>query len=128
MLELLLIDELERIGKKDLATRVYTGGVTEDIKKEIYPIFLSILTDEERKYFGLIDGNIKRIERRLSRKGIDKSSLNYYLLSNDLDVLQSLKRKKIAGEHHLKDANNKYLACAITSCLKGEEETRKHTM
>ena len=121
MLELLLIDELERIGKKDLAKRVYEGGVTEEVKQELYPIFLKVVSDKERKALTTINRGITRIEKRLS-KAKNPDSITYMSLVDDLDRLQKLRDFKLDGNYHLKNADDKYLACAICSCLKRPEE------
>jgi len=126
MLELLLIDELERIGKKGLAKRVYEGGVTEDIKKEIYPIFLKVISDKERKALITINKGIARIEKRLARAKNTESPV-YESLLNDLDRLTALREHKYNGNYRLKDADDKYLACAIASCLRTESEEIKRT-
>ncbi len=123
MLELLLIDELERIGKKDLARKVYEEGITEETKQMIYPIFLRTLTNKDRKTFLTIDKGLLKIGRRL-RRSKDTESLAYKSLSSDEERLLALKDHKLDGYYHLKDANNKYLACAIASCLKTEVEEK----
>jgi hypothetical protein len=124
MLELLLIDELERIGKKDLARTIYEDGVTESIKEELYPIFLRILSNKDRKALLMADRGIIRIEKRL-RKSSDTTNPAYEALLNDQQRLLSLKNHKIDGNYHLKNAADKYLACAICSCLRHEEEPKE---
>lgn len=124
MLELLLIDELERIGKKDLARTIYEGGVTESIKEELYPIFLRILSNKDRKALLMADRGIIRIEKRL-RKSSDTTNPAYEALLNDQHRLMSLKNHKIDGNYHLKNADDKYLACAIGSCLRNQEPTKE---
>jgi len=124
MLELLLIDELERIGKKGLAKKVYEGGITEDIKKEIYPIFLRIVSDKDRKALTTINRGIAKIEKRLARAK-NPDSLTYMSLEDDLDRLIKLRERKLEGNYHLKSTNDKYLACAIASCLRTEAEETK---
>ncbi len=121
MLELLLIDELERIGKKDLAKRVYEDGVTEEIKEEIYPIFLKVVSPKDRKVMTTINRGIAKIEKRLARSK-DQDSLNYMSLQDDLDRLMKLRDHKFDGNYHLKNIDDKYLACAIASCLRTQEE------
>lgn len=124
MLELLLIDELERIGKKDLARIIYESGVTESIKEELYPIFLRILSNKDRKALLMADRGIIRIEKRL-RKSSDTTNPAYEALLNDQHRLMSLKNHKIDGNYHLKNADDKYLACAIGSCLRNQEPTKE---
>ncbi len=123
MLELLLIDELERIGKKDLAKRVYEDGVTEEIKEEIYPIFLKVVSPKDRKVMTTINRGIAKIEKRLARSK-DQDSLNYMSLQDDLDRLMKLRDHKFDGNYHLKNIDDKYLACAIASCLRTQTEEK----
>ncbi len=123
MLELLLIDELERIGKKDLAKRVYEDGVTEEIKEEIYPIFLKVVSPKDRKVMTTINRGIAKIEKRLARSK-DQDSLPYMSLQDDLDRLMKLRDHKFDGNYHLKNIDDKYLACAIASCLRTQTEEK----
>lgn len=121
MLELLLIDELERIGKKGLAKKVYEEGVTDDIKREIYPLFLRVVSEKDRRALTTINRGIAKIEKRLARAK-NPDSLTYMSLEDDLERLTKLREHKYEGNYHLKNANDKYLACAITSCLREEEQ------
>ena len=123
MLELLLIDELERIGKKGLAKEVYENGVTEATRREIYPIFLRILSDKDRRALTTINRGIAKIEKRLARAK-NPDSLTYMSLEDDLERLTKLREHKYEGNYHLKNANDKYLACAIASCLREEGEEK----
>ena len=121
MLELLLIDELERIGKKGLAKKVYEEGVTDDIKREIYPLFLRVVSEKDRRALTTINRGIAKIEKRLARTK-NPDSLAYMSLEDDLERLTKLREHKYEGNYHLKNANDKYLACAIASCLREEEQ------
>jgi len=121
MLELLLIDELERIGKKGLAKKVYEEGVTDDIKREIYPLFLRVVSEKDRRALTTINRGIAKIEKRLARAK-NPDSLTYMSLEDDLERLTKLREHKYEGNYHLKNANDKYLACAIASCLREEEQ------
>jgi hypothetical protein len=124
MLELLLVDELERIGKKDLAKSIYEGSVTEEAKKQIYQIFLKIISNQDRRTLLTADKGIIRISKRL-RKSTNQDSPIYESLLNDLERLMRIKDHKFEGHYHLKNADDKYLACAIASCLRREVEEEK---
>lgn len=45
-------------------------------------------------------------------------------LADDLERLTKLREHKYEGNYHLKNANDKYLACAIASCLREEGEEK----
>ena len=124
MLELLLIDELERIGKKDLARSISEEGVTESTKAKLYPLFLKILSNQDRRALLMADRGIIKIEKRL-RRSSDTTTPTYEALQNEQHRLMSLKDHKYDGNYHLKDADNKYLACAICSCLRNGEEQKE---